>query len=196
VITFRTVGLRGTGYFAAIPILFAISLRGQVAGDAARGQTIFEGKGACLACHRVGDKGSYFGPDLSGIARARAFGRGGGRGRGAAVAPAGVTAPDAARAQELQLSIVDPDAEIAPQNRTYRVVTQDGAIVLGRLLNLDTFTVQLMDANSQIQSFDKSSLRSHEFVKKSPMPSYRDKLTAQELADLVAYLMTLKGNVP
>jgi mono/diheme cytochrome c family protein len=27
----------------------------------------------------------------------------------------------------------------------------------------------------------------------SPMPSYRDKLTTQELSDLVSYLMTLKG---
>src|SRR5687767_10277868 len=28
------------------------------AGDAARGRTIFEGKGACLSCHRVNHKGS------------------------------------------------------------------------------------------------------------------------------------------
>ena len=27
----------------------------------------------------------------------------------------------------------------------------------------------------------------------SPMPSYRDKLTTQELADVIAYLMSLKG---
>jgi len=28
---------------------------------------------------------------------------------------------------------------------------------------------------------------------KSPMPSYRDKLSSQELADLLSYLVTLKG---
>jgi len=27
----------------------------------------------------------------------------------------------------------------------------------------------------------------------SPMPSYRDKLNSQELADVVGYLMSLKG---
>ena len=27
----------------------------------------------------------------------------------------------------------------------------------------------------------------------SPMPSYRDKLTTQELADVIGYLMSLKG---
>lgn len=171
--------------------------QGSPAADVAIGKAVFEGKGACLACHRVGDKGSFFGPDLSGIARApRAFGvRGGGRGRGGAGGSAELTGPEAP-AEELRLSIVDPDAEIVPQNRTYRVVTKDGATVTGRLLNLDTFTVQLMDTNDRIRSFDKSSLRSYEFVKKSTMPSYRDRLTSQELADLVAYLMTLKGNVP
>jgi cytochrome c1 len=32
-------------------------------------------------------------------------------------------------------------------------------------------------------------------ILKSPMPSYRDKLTPQELSDLVAYLVSLKGEV-
>jgi cytochrome c1 len=27
----------------------------------------------------------------------------------------------------------------------------------------------------------------------SPMPSYRDKLTTQELSDVISYLMSLKG---
>ena len=31
------------------------------------------------------------------------------------------------------------------------------------------------------------------FVDKSPMPSYKDKLTTQELADVASYLGTLEG---
>src|SRR5262249_7296133 len=34
-------------------------------GDAAKGRTLFEAKGGCLACHRVNGKGSRLGPDLS-----------------------------------------------------------------------------------------------------------------------------------
>jgi cytochrome c1 len=34
------------------------------------------------------------------------------------------------------------------------------------------------------------------FVKNSPMPSYRDKLSAEEVNDLVAYLGSLKGLHP
>ena len=36
-------------------------------GDVTRGKAIFEGKGGCLNCHRVGDRGSYLGPDLTEI---------------------------------------------------------------------------------------------------------------------------------
>src|SRR4030095_10467438 len=36
-------------------------------GDPGRGKQLFEGKGNCLSCHRVADKGSQFGPDLSSI---------------------------------------------------------------------------------------------------------------------------------
>jgi mono/diheme cytochrome c family protein len=41
----------------------------------------------------------------------------------------------------------------------------------------------------------KSDLRDHGFVEKSPMPSFKDKLDAQELADVVSYLVSLKARV-
>jgi putative heme-binding domain-containing protein len=137
-------------------------------GNAARGKTILEGKGECLNCHRVDGKGSYLGPDLTDI---------------------GVTR----RAAQLERSILDPDAEILPQNRFFRVVTRDGTTITGRLLNLDTFSVQLMDSNQRLRSFSKEDLKEFDFVDKSPMPSYKGKLTPAELADVVAYLVTLKG---
>ena len=37
------------------------------AGDPARGQLAFEGKGGCLRCHRVGAQGALVAPDLSDI---------------------------------------------------------------------------------------------------------------------------------
>ena len=53
----------------------------------------------------------------------------------------------------------------------------------------------MIDSKEQLRSFVKSDLRDHGFVDKSPMPSYKDKLNAQELADLVSYLVSLKGKV-
>ena len=139
-----------------------------VAGDAARGQSAFDGKGQCASCHRVAGAGSRVGPDLTSIGQRRS-------------------------AKELERSLVEPAAEVDPANRFYRVVLRDGSTVTGRLLGHDTFTVQLIDTHEQLRSFDKSGLREHGFVD-SPMPSYRATMTAQEIADVVSYLQSLKGN--
>jgi mono/diheme cytochrome c family protein len=53
--------------------------------------------------------------------------------------------------------------------------------------------VQLLDTKEQIRSCMVANLSEHGFVEKSPMPSYKDKLTPQEIADLVSYMGTLKG---
>ena len=63
----------------------------------------------------------------------------------------------------------------------------------GRRLNEDTYTVQLIDDQERLRSFDKASLREFTVLMESPMPSYADQLTEQELADLLAYLVSLKG---
>jgi len=139
-----------------------------VLGNATRGNAIFEGKGECLRCHRADGKGSYLGPDLTDI---------------------GVTR----RAAQLERSILDPNAEILPQNRSFRIITRDGTEVVGKLLNVDTFSVQLMDSRERLRSFVKANLREFGFVDKSPMPSYKDKLSSGEVSDLVAYLVSLRG---
>ena len=141
------------------------------AGNPSAGAEIVSGKGQCLSCHRVRDAGSRLGPDLTDVGTSR-------------------------RPDQLHASLVDPDAEILPENRRYRVVTRDGTTIIGRILNHDTFQVLMMDAKEQLRSFHKTDLREHGFVKASGMPSYREKLRPQELADVVAYLMTLKGVAP
>jgi hypothetical protein len=81
-------------------------------------------------------------------------------------------------------------------NRFYHVTTKDGVTTTGRLLNLDTFTIQLLDSKERLRTFVKSDLRDHGFADKSPMPSYKSTLSAQELADVVTYLTSLKGAKP
>jgi len=137
-------------------------------GDPVRGKAIFEGKGECLNCHRVKDKGSRLGPDLGEIGMVR-------------------------RMIELERSLLEPNAEILFQNRLVRLVTRDGITITGRLLNQDTFSVQLIDSEERLHSLEKSSLNEYAFIDKSPMPTYRDKLNPREVADLVSYLVSLKG---
>jgi hypothetical protein len=88
---------------------------------------------------------------------------------------------------------VDPGAVIMPQNRMFRVVTADGAAITGRILNQDTFTVQLIDNKDRLLSYQRSGLKEFTPINTSSMPSYKDRLTAAERADLVAYLISLKG---
>jgi quinoprotein glucose dehydrogenase len=139
-----------------------------VSDGAPQGEAIFRGEGACQNCHRVQGRGSRLGPDLSDIGLQRTV-------------------------DELRRSILEPNADILPRNRFYRVVTKDGDAMTGRLLNHDTLTVQLMSPKEKLVSFRKSDLREYGFQKDSPMPSYEGKLAPGELAGLIAYLATLKG---
>jgi putative heme-binding domain-containing protein len=142
------------------------ALLAQPTGDPANGKLIFEGKGTCTGCHRINGKGNHFGPDLS---------------------EAGARRPE-----QLETSILDPDAEILPANRIYRVVAKNGTTTIGRLLNEDTFSVQMIDKSERLLSFQKADLKEYAFETKSPMPSFKDKLSAQDVADVVAYLSTFK----
>jgi mono/diheme cytochrome c family protein len=51
----------------------------------------------------------------------------------------------------------------------------------------------MLDSKERLLSLQRSNLREADFLKDSPMPSYRGKLSTQELADVVAYLNSLKG---
>ena len=75
------------------------------------------------------------------------------------------------------------------------MVTKAGQTVTGHLLNLDSFNILILDSQEQLRSFEKSNLRDYGFVDVSPMPSYKEKLNPQELADVVSYLVSLKGKV-
>ena len=168
-------GMPGSGFSdqqasRVVAYLRQLSSEAQASGGAGlpeRGRTVFEGRGQCLTCHRVGAHGGRLGPDLSDIGRTRT-------------------------AAALLRSLVDPDAEVLGTNRFYRVTTADGTVVTGRLLNLDSYSVQMLDTNETLRSFEKSTLRDYAFVERSPMPSNQEKLSADELADLVSYLKTLR----
>jgi hypothetical protein len=82
---------------------------------------------------------------------------------------------------------------MAPAYRVYQVVTKSNVTARGTLLNQDTFSVQMRDSTDKLMSFWKQDLRDYGFLP-SPMPSYKDTLTPQEVADLVSYLISLRSN--
>ena len=138
------------------------------AGDIARGRALVDGKGACMKCHRIGVAGARVAPNLSDIGTARSAG-------------------------QLERSLLDPSSQMMPINRPVRVVKKDGTTISGRRLNEDTYSVQIIDDREQLHSLLKSDLREMNIVTTSPMPSYKGTLSDAEVADVVAYLLSLKG---
>jgi putative heme-binding domain-containing protein len=136
-------------------------------GDQARGRQLVEGKGQCLTCHRIGGRGSLRGPDLSAIGSVRT-------------------------AAALQQALVDPAAALLPTQRSVRIVTRNGTTMIARRLNEDTHSVQVISAEGQLLSLQKDSLQEYSVLTEPLMPGYRDRLQPAELADIVAYLNSLK----
>jgi putative heme-binding domain-containing protein len=136
-----------------------------MAGDSARGRALFDGKGKCATCH---NDTSDMAPGLSDVGLLR-------------------------RPLELEQSILEPSASLSSSFRFVRLVTKTGTVVTGRLLNQSTFSVQVLVDGTRLRAFDRANLREFAVVKTSPMPSARGVLDTQEVADLVTYLTTLRG---
>ena len=157
-----------TGLVAFLRNMNTFDLGSARAGDAGRGRIVLEGKGACLSCHRINNEGGRRAPDLSDIGAIRSAG-------------------------SLERSLRNPSSQMMPINRPVRIVTRDGRVIEGRRLNEDTFTVQLADLDGRLISLGKADLREYRISTVSTMPSYEKELSSQELADVVSYLLSLKG---
>ena len=138
------------------------------AGDPLRGNAIYQGKGGCAGCHRIAGQGGRLGPNLSRVGRTLSRAR-------------------------LRESLVEPHENITRGFEMITVVKHDGATVRGRQVNIDNFSVQLMDSREEIHSYLREEVRSVEQSRQSLMPSYEGTLTASEMDDLVAYLVSLRG---
>jgi cytochrome c oxidase cbb3-type subunit III len=154
----------------------------RVAGDAQRGKQLYLDKGFCAQCHTLSGQGGVLGPDLTTI----------GLRRGARYLRAALTDPEADVPRGF--SIYRSDASIPENFLQVRVVTKDGRRLNGVRVNEDTFSIQLRDSANRIHSFFKSDLAElHKDWGKSSMPSYGKLLTKEELDDVVAFLVTLRG---
>ena len=154
----------------------------RVPGDSSRGAALYAGRGACATCHTLRGEGRAFGPDLTSIGRLRS-------------------------AAHLRRSLTDPAAEVPQSSVPYRsdvslpenflfvrATTRDGRTIAGARLNEDAFSIQVREASGAIHSLFKPDLAAlHKDRGFSPMPSYRDVFTATELDDLVAFLVSQRG---
>lgn len=121
----------------------------------------------CLSCHRIGEVGSYIGPDLNDVGSRLS-------------------------ADQISHVLASPNNMVKPDNRTVLLITHDGQRIIGRILNQDGFSVQLIDSSGQLKSFDKTTLRQFLIVTTNPMPSYATKLNNEDMRTIVRYLVSLR----
>lgn len=152
---------------AYVRSLSANRVSGPSAGDPARGKALVRTSG-CLNCHWLNGSGAPRGLDLTSIGERLSL-------------------------QELRTALTDPDAEVAPEYWLWEGVTLDNQTLGGSRLNEDTFSLQILDRAGRLRSVMKADLRRQTLEKRSSMPSYREKLDARQLDDVVAYLASLRG---
>lgn len=135
--------------------------------DRERGRQLY-GAVACAACHRFGREGGGVGPDLTAV---------GGR--------FGV--------KDLLEAIVEPSKVISDQYGAVTIATRDGRVITGRVGNIfgDNLAVieDMFDPghSTMVRRADIEEMSPSEL---SPMPAgLLNSLTAEEVQDLVAYLL-------
>ena len=135
-------------------------------GDPAHGANLFREKG-CIGCHLVRGEGAFKGPDLSVIGSQRS-------------------------AEHLRQAVLDPNAKVLRDFWVANITLENGQNYSGFLLNEGAYSVQLLDFSKGLTSLPTRDFRKFEIVKSSIMPSFKDRLSENEVTDIVAYLWSLK----
>jgi putative membrane-bound dehydrogenase-like protein len=138
-------------------------------GIAERGQSAFEsGKGACVACHRIGQTGRSIGPDLSKIGSIRT-------------------------GRDLLESIIFPSNTLARDYEAHAIETSDGTSVTGVVRGHSAEGLLVVDAAGQEVTIAHQKIISNTTLSSSLMPAGLDTaLGEKDLIDLVSYLQSLK----
>ena len=138
----------------------------RLAGDPNRGKAIFFGKGDCGSCHSISGQGALLGSDLSAYSRTR-------------------------NADAIRNSITAPSP--GKMRRSLAAATTlNGTTLKGLIRNEDNFSIQLQSEDGVFHLLLKSELQKLEYRPPAPMPKdYGEKLTPQELNDLVGYLQSV-----
>jgi putative membrane-bound dehydrogenase-like protein len=130
-------------------------------GDAGRGQAIYRER--CASCHRAGLEGQALGPDL-------------------------VTVRTAGK-DKLLASILDPNAEVAPQYIGFQVELRDGDTLSAIIANETPSHVTLRMGGGEERTMPRSQVLRMASSGGSLMPEgLASGLTAQSLADLLQFV--------
>ena len=142
-----------------------LALKGNVANGRARYFTAATQQ--CINCHRVQGTGNAVGPDLDGLGKK----------------------PTKA---DLLTSILKPSKDIDQKFKTHAVLTAAGVVHTGLLVNENANQIVLRVANGKNVPIIVAQIEARKVSERSLMPEgLAEQMTAQELADLIAFLHSL-----
>jgi putative heme-binding domain-containing protein len=138
-------------------------------GDTGRGEKLFWSQALnCGSCHKIGDRGTPAGPDLSAIGKQR-------------------------RREDLLESILEPSRRIEPKYAAYFAQMTDGRAITGLLVKRDEREVVLRDGQNKEIILAAKAVEALRPSLTSLMPDGQlAGLTAQDAADLLEYVATRK----
>ncbi|TWU30394.1 PVC-type heme-binding CxxCH protein [Bythopirellula polymerisocia] len=138
----------------------------KLAGNADSGQAVF-GR-VCANCHKVGDRGYEFGPNLSDVGKRL-------------------------KRRELIESIVEPSKKVDPKYVTTTVLTADGLPMTGFVINKDEDSITLALPEGVKKTFTNGDIDEVFETKQSSMPeNLGSTIAPAEFLDVIEYLSTLK----
>jgi putative heme-binding domain-containing protein len=135
----------------------------KLAGDIVRGADKAQ---SCLLCHRIGERGVDYGPELTTWAQRQAT-------------------------EATILAIIDPSAEIAHGYGGATVTLKDGTVVQG-ILDSPTDPLVIRSMGGVTQMIPADRVQGRDWMRRSLMLNAEQLgLSAQDVADIVAYLKSL-----
>ncbi|WP_310821070.1 PVC-type heme-binding CxxCH protein [Stratiformator vulcanicus] len=133
-----------------------------MSGDHSAGAKVF--KRACAACHKAGEAGAKYAPNLSDV--------------GKRLKPA-----------ELVESILYPNAKLNPDYQTVNVLTVDGIIVTGLIVEETDEAVTVHVGADKIKKVPQDDIEEIIKVRVSSMPEkLNETMSGEEFVDLLAFL--------
>jgi putative heme-binding domain-containing protein len=139
------------------------------AGDELRGKLIFFSDGArCRACHEINDRSNSLGPTIQEINKKYA------------------------RSTELLQHVLQPSLKIEEPYMAYAALTTDGRAVMGLMAVKNDREIVIRAIDKKLVKISRDSIVELQTSPKSLMPdNILSDLTAQEAADLLAYIQSL-----
>jgi putative heme-binding domain-containing protein len=145
-------------------------------GDPELGKKVYA-RSDCAKCHMIAGAGGSLGPDLTEVGARRGV-------------------------DFLRAAVVHPGREKLVDEWGYTrylpvvITTGDGRVLSGTRINEDTFTIQIRDATSRLQSLDKRALDELHKTGASMMPTYDTMFSPRDIDHLSSYLASLRASTP